>query len=318
MGIAPSSHKVASPFALYVAKVTGVEPVGDATEMLMGHHLEPVAADLLARARPELNVYPGGLYASVDRPYQMATFDRLGVDRSGPSAGFTGDPFYLPPGVAMPVQIKTAATRRPGDDPDYWWGEPGSNTVPVHIRAQALWETDIAGSDAAIVPCLFRDDGRFSVYVIDRDADTEADLEAMRAEALAFITRVQDQDAPPIDGSPSTTGALKTLYGGVEEREVVLPKRLARRYKAAKRAKKVAEARLGKATNEVLAALGTAKWGVVLDDPEGQPVKVVTRSRFPQGSTDVDALSARFPEAYAATRRSTDVDKLSPGSWVRA
>jgi predicted phage-related endonuclease len=56
MGIAPSSHKVASPFALYVAKVTGVEPVGDATEMLMGHHLEPVAADLLARARPELNV----------------------------------------------------------------------------------------------------------------------------------------------------------------------------------------------------------------------------------------------------------------------
>src|ERR1700754_3028780 len=75
LGIAPDTWETASPFALFVAKTNDQEVIGDSDAMARGRHLEPYVAERYAETKPTLNIFPGGLYSSEDRNWQMATFD---------------------------------------------------------------------------------------------------------------------------------------------------------------------------------------------------------------------------------------------------
>ncbi len=313
-----------SPFALFVAKTTGGDIQGDTDAMMRGRYLEPYVAEKLQASHPELAIMDGGLYRSRERPWQMATFDRLAVDldRFGIRRELSDTALVEMSAemmsTAWPVQVKTAAVRRPGNDSAYWWGEPGTGAIPVNYKAQCLHEMDVADADVAVVPVLFMQEWRVCAYVIERNDDVQADIDVIRAEAELFLDRVKRDDPPPIDWAPATTRALKTLHPAVAEREAAIPRALAWRYKTAKRAMKRADRQLRQATNEILDRMGDAKYAVT--PTRGDPAsrfRVATRTRFPRKDTDVEELRRKYPHIAREMERSSDVTALYASEWAR-
>lgn len=311
MGISPYG----SPFSLYWQKVNDWRWEGnDLTSA--GRHLEDAIADWwMAERDPLENLQAqwAGLYAHPDRPWQLATPDRLlylscaacgGSGLSGPEdveygplgcrecdlAGYVGDPVAL-------LECKWVAYSWDG------WGEPGTDEVPVHYRAQGLWQLDTLGVDevhfAALGP------GGFRSYLVRRD---EADLELMRKAGEEFVRRLTENDPPPLDSHAATLGALKRLHPTVGEGEVELDTVLASLYVASKADKKEAEERI---------ALAEANIRDVLGDQYARATHnghlIASRSVFEQQRIDTKRLRAEEPEIAAAFTTTTTVDKLNPG-----
>jgi putative phage-type endonuclease len=304
LGLAPATQN--SAWKVYAAKTTGEHFDADTDETLRGTHLEPYVAARFREDYPELNVITGGLYAARERPWQMATFDRLAYQQ-----GMTA------PWTAFPVQIKTAVNKY--HDGNLVWGDPGSPDIPVQYRAQCLWELDVADASEILIPCLFMDTWKLVTYRIERDADAKADIEAMRAAGEEFLNRLHTEDPPPVDWTPATTAALKTLYKDEPDGSVAIPVKLARRYRDAKAAEKRAKRRVGLATNQILDLAGNAKYITVgqrgryrLNDD-----RVASRSVSNRTSYDHDMLRKKFPKAAKACERKTPVSALHPGRWTK-
>lgn len=291
MGLAPGTQS--SAWKVFLAKSTGEHFDADTDATLRGTHLEPYVADRF-QAESGMTLTDGGLYASTLRPWQMATFDRRTFDAQ------------QWPDAKVPVQIKTSATHD-------GWGDPGTDEIPVHYRCQCLWEMDVAGTDLIYVPCLFMHTWKVVVYRIRRTPDAETDIEIMRMEAEAFRRRLQDGDPPPVDWTPATTAALRTLHPGEPNGTVEIPIKLARQYKAARKSVAAAERRLGQATNEILYRAGDAKYILTHDGD-----RVASRSRSPRRTHDVTMLREKFPEAAKATQRTRDTTTLWPGTWAKS
>src|SRR5260221_100837 len=76
LGISPFD----SPFNLYYKKTGQISEDFDNNAMSLGRHLEPWIADRWADEHPDWHIEMAGLFASVDRPWQLATPDRLLFD----------------------------------------------------------------------------------------------------------------------------------------------------------------------------------------------------------------------------------------------
>jgi putative phage-type endonuclease len=301
-----------SPFALYVAKAGTEQAPQDSDAITRGTHLEPYVADIFGQQHPDLTVYPGGLYRSAERPWQLCTFDKLAVDGAGHLmlADFMSAT-RIPPGAVMPVQIKTSATKE-------GYGEQGTPDIPVHYRAQALYELDVAEAGTVLVPVLFMQEWKVVTYVIERNADVDADLAFMRKRAEEFLDRIASDDPPPIDWTASTAKALKTLHPQPrEDLTYVAGKGMRERYRAARMALAKAEKRMGQASNELLAAMGDAKYAVFTDPETGREVKVATRVQYSRHDIDRKALRAKKPQIAKQFETETPVDFLTPGGWAR-
>lgn len=322
MNLAPKEH--GSAFALFAAKQTGDDSVGDNDAMVRGRHLEPYVSDVYEGLHPELVVMPGGLYHAEDRPWQMATFDRLAVDpkQAGMPELFLRDVFgpavttvrgYWPSRTIMPVQIKTANGYE-------GWGEPGSADVPDHYRAQCLQEMDVADAEAVILPVLFMQKWEVVTYVINRDADAEADMLYMREAAEEFLDRLKRDDPPPVDWTPATTRALKTMHPSVNGGSVEIPKALARKYRDARRAMEHAEKRLGACSNEILALMGEAEYAVTgtrSNSKRDVGVVVAKRLVFPVTRVDTKALRAKRPKIAKQFAVTKDTIQLRASTWAK-
>jgi putative phage-type endonuclease len=267
LGIAPASH--GSPFKLYHDKLLG-EIHDDNDSMMRGRYLEPYVVERVEVEHPEWDVLPGGLYASADRPWQLATFDRFVFDRGSLPPD---TPFIIPDGDrSVPLQIKTAMSR-------YEFGEEWTDDLPGHYRAQELQEMDVKGSDIGVVPVLFIQEWQVRIFVIERDAAAERDISFMRERGEEFRDRLATHRPPPVDWTPVTTSTLRRVYSGpLEDREVRIPKRLRDQYRSARVAAKRADQRLGLAVNQMRERLGNARTAVVNED--GEDVRVVTRSLY--------------------------------------
>lgn len=309
LGIAPKAY--GSPFALFTAKTTGEDWVPDKDEMVRGRHLEGYVADRFAAEHDYLQVMPGGLYAHPERPWQLATFDRLALDceRWGyPREVEFTDLREMAARHAYPVQIKTAISRD-------GWGDAYTADIPAHYRAQVMWEMDVQQAETAFVPCLFLPTWELVTYQIDRTPEVEEDLDFMRYEAQRFLDRLERDDPPEVDWTPATTDALKHLYQWMDpELDIPVTKKLARRYAAARRGKEQAEERLGKVANEIRQAIGPGRRAVITD-ADGRTRTVATRSRYDQGRIDVTRLRRERPDIAKEYETNSTVDKLSPGKW---
>lgn len=276
LGISPYG----SPFSLYHAKIDGAE-TEDNDAMTRGRHLEPYLFDRFAGDHPWYHLLGGGLYSNTARPWQLATLDRIAADTQA------GDGAPL-----IPLEGKTWATRD-------GWGEPGTSEVPVHIRAQALWNLDTYGAEEILIPVLFMGPWRIDTYRLRRDdPDAESDIALMAEEAERFLHRIAERDEPDVDDRPATTDTLRRLHPSLEDRDVTVPRALARRYLRARLAKAAAEARLRQAQNELRARMGSAARAVARDD-DGRITKVCSRS-------------IGDPTIREHTRH---YDKLNPGKW---
>ncbi len=209
LGISPWE----SPFSLYWRKRNGWEIEAN-DEMSAGTRLEPAVALWWADQHPGYVVHGAGLYAHPLRPWQIVTPDRLVCDPQMHDNPFPDDPTYpyshADAFTLAVLECKWVAYSWDG------WGRPGSDEIPVHYRAQALWQVDVMGVDdwylAALGPDGFRD------YHGRRD---ETDLRVMREAGARFMARLAGDDPPDVDEHTATITTLKRLHPSVDHDGVV-------------------------------------------------------------------------------------------------
>jgi len=238
-----------SPYKLYHQMRGDLPEDPDRDRLELGRVLEPYVCDRFAREHPEfaLTGRANDLYAHPDRPWQMATPDRIVNDIRFDM--LEHEPYAV-------LEAKTSAT---------WdgYGDDGSDEIPVYYRAQALWQADVIGVSAVFVPVLFLPGAQLRVYELAIDDDARADLALMRGEAEDFLARVRLGDVPPVDWRPATADALKQLHPSLDEdREVLISGQLASRYRAAVRGLAAAKQKKALYDNKVREQLGTAHLAV--------------------------------------------------------
>lgn len=307
LGISPWQ----SAFGLYWAKANGWR-TDDNEIMSTGRHLEDAIADWwMAEQDPLENLVAAraGLYAHPDRPYQLATPDRL-IHEVCPccsdgrcSCGLYGNcSDCRNTGLGGPahalLECKWVAYSWDG------WGEPGTDAVPVYYRAQCLWQLDVLGVDEVHVAAL--GPGGFRAYgPIRRD---EKDLRVMRAAGAAFHARLQAGDPPDIDGHTATVAALKKLHPSVGDGPVEVPVVLAEGYRRARALRKAADGHVDRYEARLRAALGDtyarAECGGRL---------VASRSVYDTARIDVTALRKDLPEVAEQYTAKSTTDRLNPG-----
>jgi putative phage-type endonuclease len=293
-----------SPFALYHRKRGDLPDVDDSDAMERGRILEPYIAGKFAQLHPEFAVEGDGrtLYAHPDRPWQMATPDRLVFEDPCHDCG---QPCGDCPWASLPLAVLETKTDAGGDD---GWGDEGTDQIPVHYRCQVLWQMDVLGVTAGYVAMLPMRSWKLRVYEIELDDQAREDLLLMRSAALHFLHLIKIGVAPEIDWRPQTTAALKHLHPKVEDRDVTIGRKLAISYRAAVRRAAQAERRKELMTNRMLAAIGTGRRAI----EAGTDEVVATRSVYPNRRISTTALRAGYPDAAAACTVTKDVTKLLP------
>lgn len=185
-----------SPFAVYQSKVHPASDF-DNPAMMWGRKLEGVIAEHFAELHPDIAVTDTGeMYAHPERPWQLATPDRV---------------LEGPDGMGI-LEIKTTNWRQA----DHWAG----GAIPDAAALQTHHYLEVMGFDWAWVAVLI--DGRDYHETFVRADRTLADRLTSVEEAF-WHDRVLAQDPPPVDAHPSTADALAALYDTVERDEVELP-----------------------------------------------------------------------------------------------
>lgn len=259
LGISPFD----SAFNLYWKKRGDIGEDYDDDRLALGRALEPYTASRFQKANPDLYLTaPAGLWASMERPWQLATPDGLITENCGPGC-FLEDHEHLPVAV---WEGKSSGTYEE-------WGEDGTGEIPAYIRAQVLWQMDVIGVGTAYVSCLFLSTQQIRTYEVEYDV---VDVDLMRKHGFAFWERVQAGDVPELDAHAATAAALKALHPDVDPAETVtIPAGVADYYRSAKAMAKAAENDVTLAENRLRAAMGDAKYAI---GPDGQ--KVATRSVY--------------------------------------
>jgi putative phage-type endonuclease len=300
MGLSPYD----SPFALYHRKRGDLPEIGDTEILERGRVLEPYIVKKV-RQRPEFEPYDimgdgRQLYAHRDRPWQLATPDRLLTETWFEPV----DTAELVEEVTGPVAVLECKTDAGSDD----WGDEGTDQIPVHYRCQVLWQMDVLSVEAAYVAMLPLRSWKLRVYELEMDDRAQADLQLMRDEAALFLKSIDYGKPPDVDWRPQTTAALKYLNPKVEQRDVTVGRRLAISYRAAVRRHAAAERRKELMTNRMLAAIGDGRRAI----EAGTDEVVATRSVYPNRRIDTRALRAAHPDAAAECTVTRDVTKLLP------
>lgn len=274
LGISPWQ----SPFSVYWQKVNGWATDGDEI-MNTGSHLEASIAEWWAGRHPDVVVRPAGLYASAERPWQLATPDRLVRT-------------YARPGVTVlsaVLECKWVVYSWDG------WGTPGTDQIPVYYRAQVLQQIDVMGVDLAHVAAL-GPDGFREYGPIRRD---EKDLRVMRASGEAFMRRIKNGDAPDLDAHHATLSTLRALHPSVGDYDVEVPVELAEGYRRARALRTHADKLVDAYEARIRAAIGDGRRAVC-----GGRL-VASRSVYEQSgdTAELTALEGDWPT----------VDRLNPG-----
>lgn len=261
MGISPYD----SPFSLWWRKHMGWD-VEASDEMRVGTYLEQTIADWFAEFGDPLGnliVLPAGLYAHPDRPWQLATPDRL---LYLPCGECWGDGNVLNPHVPVPALCPVCLGRRVEGEPVglleckwvayTWdgWGDAVSADIPVHYRAQVQWQMDVLGLEDTFVCAL--GPGGFRTYRVQRD---EKDLVAMREAGRRFMQSLAEGEPPDVDEHSATLPILRRINEAIENREQEIPEPVATGWLRAKRFKDLATRVERRYSAHLRAHLGTAK-----------------------------------------------------------
>lgn len=244
-----------SPFNLYWKKRGDIPADFDDDAMSLGRHLEPWIADRWHQDHPEVDsAVLTGTWVSEERPWQMATPDRL-LDVQGPDGKYRD-------GI---LEIKSSGSYD-------GWGEAGTDQIPAYYRAQVLWQLDVMGLGEAHVTCLFLGTRQRRDYVVAYDV---ADVDLMRKAAREFLARVEAGEPPDIDASEATHAALIALNPKIDdEAEVEVAEQLADDYASACADYKAAKEHKAELENRLRLAMGPAKYATC----GGR--KVATRSAY--------------------------------------
>lgn len=254
LGISPWE----SPFSLYWRKANGWE-TDPTAEMSDGQRLEPVIANWWTETwdpNENLAVVPCGLVAHPERPWQLATPDRTiheichTCEVRAPEWYGCSDCMNTQLGSPPLAVLECKYVAHSWDG----WGEAGTDQIPVHHRAQVLWQCDVVGVDqwylAAFGP------GGFRPYLGRSD---ERDLAVMREYGRRFMDRLESGDPPPIDEHTATLATLKQLHPDLREETAVVPEDVAEGYLRAVRMQRLAQRLVDRYEVQVRAWAGSAR-----------------------------------------------------------
>jgi putative phage-type endonuclease len=289
-----------SPFSLYWSKVNDWHQAENAY-MSAGKRAESVIADWYADEHPEVVVRRSGLYANAERPWQLATPDRLVYRLCSTCGGsallgeLDGDGLGFCPSCAdgtgdLVVLLECKYEVYSWDG----WGEDGTDDIPVHYRAQALWQLDVMGVDEVHVAAWHGAD--FRCYRVRRD---EKDLRIMRAAAQRFLDQLAAGEPPDINSHTATVGALKRIHPSIEDRDIEVTAEFAEGYRRARQLARRTENVLDRYEARARELLGNGRRLVC----NGH--LVCSRSIYDQSGSmvELDSLDADPPT----------VDRLNPG-----
>lgn len=277
LGISPYQSR----FDLWWEK-SGEPPLRDDNRaMSRGRRVEPLVLEDFGDEHPEFSLRQVGLVENVDRPWQVCTPDQLAYESDhvcpqGPLGKQLHECESVPVAV---VEAKTAG----GSE---GWGTRGTDEIPVHYRAQVLWQMDTLGLEVAYLPVWVGFDYR--CYEVAYDA---ADVAFMRDQAVAFLDSLNAGIPPDVDDHVTTTDRLKRLHPSLVDEVAPVAEPLYRQYVTAKQLRDLADKRVRLHENRIRAAMGACKW-LTLDDGRA----VGTRSVY-----DVKA-SVQHRKAYTADR----------------
>jgi putative phage-type endonuclease len=190
MGLSPFE----SPFSIWHRKArpgTGFGDVVETEAMYWGTVDEPNIARRFGELHPEYAVVEAPLYTSLERPWQIASPDRILVD--------------VESGRRSVLEIKTARYD------DHWRDGP-----PVHYVCQVQWYLDVLGLDEAVIACRFGG-AELREYAVRRSDD---DIATMREVGQAFMDSLKSGEAPPLDGHTATYKTVRALPEGLEDVDI--------------------------------------------------------------------------------------------------
>lgn len=282
-----------SPFTLWHIKAGLVEQeeIGSVPAVHWGTVLEAPIADEFARQHPEFGVEPAGTFQSVQRPWQIATPDRLLYE-----AGHGLDPL-------SGLEIKAV---RSSDG----WGDPGSDEIPIAYRCQVMQQMDVLGLDTWHVAVLIGGQD-YREYQLTRD---DADVALIREAGEAFWRSVEQGTPPDVDALESTTRTLRALHPDMDDVDVTVPDDAAVFYEQACAALDAAKDDKQLAVNQLLRAIGTGRRAVTADGR-----RIATRVITTPRRLDTAALKADHPDLVATyTKAGEPQQSLRPATTRKA
>ena len=236
VGLSPWS----SAYALFCERKGWIEPPPEKPQMTWGTRLEPVIVAAFEDGHGEFMVdyQPGQVWVHPDRPWQAASPDAL----IGPN------PFTVPPVLLSGLEVKTSRF-------DDGWGPEGSQDIPAYYSTQVQWCMDVFGVNTWHVAALFGGSD-YREYVVHAQPHLQT---LLRETAKDFLDSLQGDAPPPLDSSPHTYSAVRSLHPDIEDAAVDLPDDIAARYIAGLRAAKDGKDAETAAKSEVADFMGRAK-----------------------------------------------------------
>lgn len=273
-----------SPMAVWLNKVERVEQE-DTPAMLWGRRLEAAIADEFADRHTAHLWKPTVMYAHADLPILQANPDRL----IGMLPGLT-DPAH----AVAELECKTSRLD------DEWADDVPPDRVVIQVQHQLL----VLDIDRAIVAVLLH--GRtYREFTIHRDP---AIGELIVEHAADFWKLVEQRTPPPVDASPSTTDALKSLYSTWEPAsEIELGPAGAvyvEELRRAKQAQQEVNEEIARAENNLRALMGHHEIGLVAGE------KAITWKGHTRKGLNQRALAEAHPAVFAEFCEESEVRPL--------
>lgn len=242
-----------SPYELYLHK-RNETPAKEATlPMRLGHLMEPVLHTLYVQETKRDLVDPGeyAILQHPDHPWLRATLDRMStfddgregpVELKAPMAGyFSADGAWHAPDSHMETWLRHEA--------------------PLMYQAQLQIQMACSGTECGEIVALI---GNAELLILPYERNDEF-LDAIIPVLYEFWTGVQNGVPPTVDGSESTTRALKALHPLDNGETIQLPSEIGaviREWELLKDTAKAIDAELKACHNRIIAAMGDNTFGV--------------------------------------------------------
>ena len=257
------------PYALYCEKV-GLVPPEDLSEneaVEWGTKLEPIVAQKFSEVTGK-KLKRWGTVCNPDAPWQMANFDRLIV---GEDCG---------------LECKTANAFKKEE----WEGD----SVPDAYYCQCEWYCFLSGLSGWWIACLIGGQ-HFEYKYIPRN---DAFIQDMLEKVTDFWENYVLAKVPPdVDGSESSTEALKKAYSSSNGMEIALPSQaneLFLRLDELDKTLALVKEQQEQAKNQLKLMLGDNEIGVIGDR------KVTWKTQKARATIDSKKLQKEYAEAYQA------------------
>ena len=257
------------PYALYCEKV-GLVPPEDLSEneaVEWGTKLEPIVAQKFSEVTGK-KLKRWGTVCNPDAPWQMANFDRLIV---GEDCG---------------LECKTANAFKKEE----WEGD----NVPDAYYCQCQWYCYLSGFSGWWIACLIGGQ-HFEYKYIPRN---DAFIQDMLEKVTDFWENYVLAKVPPdVDGSESSTEALKKAYPSSNGMEIALPSQaneLFLRLDELDKTLALVKEQQEQAKNQLKLMLGDNEIGVIGDR------KVTWKTQKARATIDSKKLQKEYAEAYQA------------------